>query len=886
MNNVNNYDQTNAEDGSNNNFHNDEVEKFDMDPFSIMSSYYHYNDVQSNITTSNNNVTDYNSSIFPQLNFSEPKTQHIQQQQMKEEEEEEEEPITLEQYQDTYDLVPMDTADILSIDTTDTCITNNFHVTIDETKTEKNNKRSRHTNSRYGCTNCKLKRIKCDETLPECNNCRNAKLKKQLLIPADNYTRNHNKKPCSFTEMTPLQLKKLSELQNKNRLLKLKVVNIKENVYPIVKKRIPVFIPSDTEIELRGRSSNNVDINGSKIIYYKVSEIPMIPHYPITVPAHQKVPFGGVELKEAIMARILYQNSLSSGISYANESTLDVYLIPVLHNLENILKKKLMRLEEYFKLVDDKNNISYIKESKYIIHRERQCLDKLRSLSKTKGLSSLRTLLDKVIQTIETKNTLVPTRLSTSLCCISSVFEFTELGLDMGRLTEIHYTSMVEFNANIIKSYISNAMNIEKIDKNPYLRVLSFQYATSAIYYPRYPVDCLIEFETIIDMFAKDFILGASNTCFKKTLEKIGYDYLLLHDFFVWFYSNEFFQKMDTSRALTLPVDKIIELIFKFNIIIPGEAYCISSLDESDKLLSIKKVYYSFYHTLGTILVNMFPEIIFLQRAELLGPSNLNGFTFSSLFKNLPENSLKLYAEYSFRAYSFLRRRWFIIIMFPITNLIPDGFDDKPEQRYRARVLRNLKEVPIKSFTTSVIKRENYFHVDPLITIPEETSGDGYFYVMPVNEGAFYRTDTNSTSSPKMEPSDIFLTNSYSNAPNHPVNGAYNDNGLNNGITHYEYVNYIVTKWRNSLSGTNYTTTNGFNDCPKEKSKRCVLPTGLYDSDYDIMESELVTLQYSTPVLDFSLINKIKKDRSMILFQDDRISSTHNIEKNLSAFIV
>lgn len=52
--------------------------------------------------------------------------------------------------------------------------------------------RRRHTNLKLGCLNCKRKKIRCDENLPECGNCTRAA-----------------KEPCSYLGLTPAEINKL-----------------------------------------------------------------------------------------------------------------------------------------------------------------------------------------------------------------------------------------------------------------------------------------------------------------------------------------------------------------------------------------------------------------------------------------------------------------------------------------------------------------------------------------------------------------------------------------------------------------------------------------------------------------------------------------------------
>lgn len=75
--------------------------------------------------------------------------------------------------------------------------------------------RRRHRNSRLGCDECKRRRIKCDETLPECNNCKNR----------------HNKGPsqcCSYLSMTEEELDSFRIKKQRIRLMN-SAANCKDN---------------------------------------------------------------------------------------------------------------------------------------------------------------------------------------------------------------------------------------------------------------------------------------------------------------------------------------------------------------------------------------------------------------------------------------------------------------------------------------------------------------------------------------------------------------------------------------------------------------------------------------------------------------------------------
>ncbi|KAM3163376.1 Zn(2)-C6 fungal-type domain-containing protein [Lachancea thermotolerans] len=66
--------------------------------------------------------------------------------------------------------------------------------------------RRRHRNSRLGCDECKRRRIKCDETIPECRNCQNRQKKEPC-------------KRCSYLSMNEEELQSFKLKKQQNRLV-------------------------------------------------------------------------------------------------------------------------------------------------------------------------------------------------------------------------------------------------------------------------------------------------------------------------------------------------------------------------------------------------------------------------------------------------------------------------------------------------------------------------------------------------------------------------------------------------------------------------------------------------------------------------------------------
>lgn len=151
--------------------------------------------------------------------------------------------------------------------TTTTTTTTNPSTTIRSTSStlnsnnnnnNNNNTRRRHTNSKLGCQNCKRKKIRCDENLPQCENCSRGK-----------------KETCSYLSLSNNELNRIRithSLRNtQNKLLNSNYrLPTSSNLIIGNKNKVNKSLKSDYKskslIESQSLSQSNIKVNTSLIL--------------------------------------------------------------------------------------------------------------------------------------------------------------------------------------------------------------------------------------------------------------------------------------------------------------------------------------------------------------------------------------------------------------------------------------------------------------------------------------------------------------------------------------------------------------------------------------------------------------------------------------------
>ncbi|CEP63612.1 Zn(II)2Cys6 transcription factor domain-containing protein LALA0_S08e06568g [Lachancea lanzarotensis] len=374
--------------------------------------------------------------------------------------------------------------------------------------------RRKHRNSRLGCNECKRRRIKCDEELPECRNCRN-----RLRKPGDDSVFQ-----CSYLSMSKKEIEEFKVQKAANGLLSApRVVQDAGSFIPSFQSPSPTFkaiVPTSEE-------ENAV-------------EIIMIPHRRVDIPKSVWNSMVGMEVLR--VPRSLYVQLL---LNCTQDWTLSTNLVVAL-NLLATIKSRSRKIE-----VSRREKCAAAERD--FIH-ELSTLEPLIPKYRGKLLSFVRNLTSTFLTAESQVDDEV---IGARLLIGNSAVQLMQMYLDT-RYRDDHHMAMVDMCLEMFRKGL-----VAKVARSIQYFWNSLSLYHSLIYYPAYSTDLLLEIIDVLRDF-KPFVLSTNDP------------HLELHFMELFTYLEYLVSLLPlSSGVLPLSVNGLYDVYRRWILNVPPEAFSI-----------------------------------------------------------------------------------------------------------------------------------------------------------------------------------------------------------------------------------------------------------------------------------------------------------------------
>lgn len=299
------------------------------------------------------------------------------------------------------------------------------------------------------------------------------------------------------------------------------------------------------------------------------------------------------------------------------------------------------------------------------------------------------------------------------------------------------YFKMFRFMSVLFSNYYKHSLthNIEKLRVIQFINY-SLRYNMMSVNIPSYNPTFLYELNTNFKSLAfaydhrtVDFHQPELNLYFRK----IHAQYTNLLRFLEDHLLPVLFSARDEATVTTYPPTVMYFLMQRFVSIFPSDATTISSIEgfdhqvvkleshreESNYLADLTVTLYIYYNALSAAMESVFPACRYAFTSSYSGPINkffrnpsiitphLENHFHQKLFPGIHVGHiLQRHNFYTLRVHAFLLTRY----RFYQTNVIwKDPFSEAlKKNRLKSRAIRNLLEIPIRSFNTTLIRPEHY----------------------------------------------------------------------------------------------------------------------------------------------------------------------------------
>lgn len=534
-------------------------------------------------------------------------------------------------------------------------------------------KRRRHRNSRWGCKECKRRRIKCDETLPECLNCQ----KKRNKCPEFR---------CSYLDMNNEELCVFEEMKRHFQSSILLTGGSQEVMTPIhkisPKNHLSSSVPS---------TSPTINVADSSF------EVRLISHKPVNVPKSQFISlFDGVN--RVTVLRVFYCQTILHAIQDWSMSSRGFVAMST-YSVMLALKRKIRYINSNIKEHEIKT------QKVQQLERDLELLGNIGRKYKVQTLTYMREMIAKVL---EDKSLLKDVSVSSTILMASVCLQNMDI-LTNYDPRDRHYIGGLDFCAEIYKN--SKPSEICKTAKCFWDIGI---FILSHLSIPAYSAGPL--FESLQQLEDFKVHIDEDNTTLLFYYNELV-EYLR--------YVTELLPQQNFDAVSPFPFSKMFEIYQRWITAIPSDALCIVS-----SMSQVSKVFYSFYYGISYYLDQLFPSMQYIMKYSFLGPGMAYPFSIGDIFDGLVE-PLRPFAVFSIRMLSFFEKRSALIrntIM--VVNPLPK---DLGEYRFKSRTAGNFKEEQIDFFKSTLIKRENY---PRLLSLPDGSwlkSGNGQFYCKDIS---------------------------------------------------------------------------------------------------------------------------------------------------------
>lgn len=626
--------------------------------------------------------------------------------------------------------------------------------------------RRRHTNLKLGCLNCKRKKVRCDETLPECKNClkgkketcsylnltvqeiEKIKLTHSLRTSQNKLLHQHYRLPTSSKEHKKIIELKTHSNENNNgqsTINNLSSCDVLEFKFEL--KKLPINIPNisypplqfnnsfmkdfrtgntDDDESSSPEDSNSITPSATISIEDSMKILPNGTVSPTSFNCINKNLFRRVHpenVKTKVVADLSFHVVMgkSNLLDHINDLILD---FPTCGRNRSMLLAAFLGLGSTILL-----NVYNKKRQMGIIGENLKVLDFLNKWClETHGYCQLE--LQSLLKSFDIRSqNLSPDELE-AMCHLvaytSYLLNFINLLLNFG--PQSYFNS----SKGIFKAYevYTNYIQRRNLPPNTTVKFLTnnIQYNIMTINIPSYPPQFLFEIESNLRSLEFIFIntrLFENTTVNANDFTKLAYQFKSLIRFFGTYVLPIVYASRNENFVSIYPPNVIYDIFKQWHAICPSEAIVHHryhhelSNDEAIFLNDLSTTLYMYYYAIAAALDAVFPACKYLHGMSFMLPTN-KFFTNKSIMtvhenNNYSENLfqfkigklLQRHIFYASRLFSFFRRR-FVFYYNNTTWENPFLDEDLKSNRFKSRTIKNSFEVPIQSFNNTLIRPEHY----------------------------------------------------------------------------------------------------------------------------------------------------------------------------------
>ncbi|SCU78674.1 LAME_0A05314g1_1 [Lachancea meyersii CBS 8951] len=299
--------------------------------------------------------------------------------------------------------------------------------------------RRKHRNSKLGCLECKKRRIKCDETLPECRNCRN-----RVQKPGDVAHQ------CSYLRMSEEQIKEFKTLKKQN---------------------------CSAHLSRAARNSSYQLEQSEPLAEDLAVEIVMIPHRRVDIPESAWICMVGMENMR--VPRALYLQLLLNCTQDWSLSTKGFVVLAIYASIKSLTRK--------IEIAQKRKRLAAARD----LLIERASMENIAVRYHGQLLSFVRHIISTFLTSeLSQGDKLVGTRLLISNSNIQYTLMYKNSGYD-----DKHHIAMIDMCIEM-----SRKNKIEKLTRALHYYWVSLPLHLTLLYYPAYSTDLLYE---VVDVLRK-----------------------------------------------------------------------------------------------------------------------------------------------------------------------------------------------------------------------------------------------------------------------------------------------------------------------------------------------------------------------------------------------
>ncbi|KAG7662434.1 uncharacterized protein J8A68_004082 [[Candida] subhashii] len=604
----------------------------------------------------------------------------------------------------------------------------------------RNTTRRRHTNSKLGCQNCKRKKIRCDEQLPQCGNCIRGK-----------------RDTCSYLNLSPAEIEKI-RLTHSLRDSQNKLLN--QNYR----------LPTSTT---KGQTSQNYKLSDTILeIKFELADLPIrIPSIP-----YPPLQFNNLSVDDfSDEFHVITESECASSTKSTpfqpkkcNKLPNAIEQVHVFHPLRNIFCKKInvephSGAELTYHGVSGKVSIfdflcnclmrlpARVDENDYILIQAYLCLGEAVLLNTFHQRMKYSKSSDNSFVSFLDKNWL-ERHGHCQRNLRSALADFDKISMSLSPQRMAHLGEIYSFSSYLLsfailmmkfgaQSYFNSSKGVcacfdvysRYIIRNN-LRPISIvgfllnnlQTNLVSISLPSYNPQFLFEIES--NLRSLEFIFASPLTFGKDSIDerfrKIEFEYKSLMKFFSDVLLPIIFSSRNENVVCSYPPLVIYEVFRQWHTIIPSEAMAYKPKWDSDYpkessfLNDLSTTLYMYYYAMAAALDAVFPACKYLYSMSFMFPTNkffINRSVMTinkqnsymqRLYKYRIDETVQRHIYYASRVFAFFRRRF----VFYHNNIIwSNPYNESLVQnRFQSRVIATDLEVPIKSFNTTLIRPEHY----------------------------------------------------------------------------------------------------------------------------------------------------------------------------------